>query len=164
MGTLNCASTDATNCDIQVNADGSISSIEGYTFTGSRDARAAVAAADAMEDPDYLAFGVWLIEDNDDGTDGNQPAFAAFANGGEPIANFTDDGTNNDNYTLLTGTATYNGDAAGVYTQGDSVDWFEGDATLTANFGAPGTATDPEADDDEIGTVSGMINNIMAGV
>jgi hypothetical protein len=63
----------------------------------------------------------------------------------------------------LTGTAIYNGNAAGVYTQGDSVDWFEGDATLTANFGAPGTDADAEAADDEIGTVSGMINNIMAG-
>jgi hypothetical protein len=60
MGTLNCA--DTANCDIQINADGSISSIEGYTFTGSRDAVAAVEAADAMEDDDYLAFGVWLQE------------------------------------------------------------------------------------------------------
>ena len=35
--------------------------------------------------------------------------------------------------------------------------------TLTANFGAPGTDDDAEADDDEIGTISGMIDNIMAG-
>ena len=163
MGTLNCA--DAANCDITINADGTIATIEGYTFTGSRDAVAAVAAAPAMENNDYLAFGVWLIEDADGTTAGEPKSFAAFANGGEPIADFTADtvdGVSN-NYTLLTGTATYNGDAAGVYTQGDSVDWFEGDATLTANFGAPGTATDPDADDDEIGTISGMIDNIMAG-
>ena len=39
-GTLNCA--DAANCDISINADGTIATIEGYTFTGSRDAVAAV--------------------------------------------------------------------------------------------------------------------------
>ena len=63
----------------------------------------------------------------------------------------------------LTGTASYTGKATGVHTDGASVDYFEGDASLTADFGAPGTATDPAADDDEIGTISGMINNIMAG-
>ena len=154
MGTLNCA--DAANCDIQIDAAGAITVIEGYTFTGSRDAVAEVEAAVAMENPDYLAFGVWLQEDSNGDTEGTPKAFAAFANGGEPIDSFA-------TYVTLTGTANYSGDAAGVYTQGDSVDWFEGDASLTANFGAPGTDEDADADDDEIGTISGMINNIMAG-
>ena len=100
-GTLACSET---TCDIELNADGTISEIMGYEFTGSRDAVAAVTAAPAMEDLDYLAFGVWLMEDGDDGTEGNQPSFAAFANGGETIADF-------DDYVTLTGTATYRGNA-----------------------------------------------------
>ena len=154
MGTLNCA--DAANCDIQIDAAGAITEIGGYTFTGSREAVAAVTAADATEDNDYLAFGVWLREDTNGDTEGTPKAFAAFANGGEPIADFT-------NYVTLTGSATYRGSATGVYTEGSGVDYFEGNAMLMANFGAPGTDTDPEADDDEIGTISGSISGIKVG-
>ena len=149
-GTLNCADD---GCDIQVNADGSIQSIDGYEFTGSRDAVAGVEAADAMQDDDYLAFGVWLREDANGETEGTPKTFAAFANGGEPIASF-------DDYVTLTGTATYRGSATGVYTEGSGVDYFEGDATLTANFGKPGTDDDADAADDEIGTISGSIHGI----
>lgn len=152
-GTLSCLEA---GCDIELNADGTIAEIEGYEFTGSRDAVAAVTAAAAMENDDYLAFGVWLMEDGDTDTPGDQPSFAAFANGGEPIVDFA-------TYVTLTGTASYLGKAAGVHTAGDSVDWFEGVASLTANFGAPGTDDDADDDDDEIGTISGMINKIMAG-
>ena len=147
-GTLSCSDM---GCDITVEADGNVTLIDGYVFTGSRDAEAAVAPADAMEDPDYLAFGVWLIEDGDTAAAGNQPSFAAFANGGEPFEF--------EPYDILTGTANYLGKAAGVHTEGDSVDWFEGDASLTANFGeAPEMGVD-----DQNGTISGMIDNIMAG-
>ena len=38
----------------------------GYEFTGRSGSRdAAVEAADAMENMNYLAFGVWLREDSD---------------------------------------------------------------------------------------------------
>ena len=161
-GTLSCGDLDA-NCDIEVNADGTITAIAGYVFTGSRDAVAAVAPAAAMEDADYLAFGVWLREDTNGDTEGTPKAFAAFANGGEPITDFNSDGDNNDNYTLLTGIATYRGSATGVYTEGSGVDYFEGNATLTADFGAPGIAGDAEADDDEIGTITGSIHGIYVG-
>ena len=158
-GTLICSDSDA-GCDIELDADGDITAISiGYEFTGSREAVAAVTPADAMEDNDYLAFGVWLIEDANGTTEGTPKAFAAFANGGEPIDNFA-------TYVALTGKAEYSGKAAGVYTQGDSVDWFEGDASLMANFGAIDTdeerATDPPADT-TIGAISGTISKIKVG-
>ncbi len=152
-GTLICVDE---GCDIQVNADGTVSMIDGYEFTGSRDAVAGVEAAAAMQDDDYLVFGVWLQEDTNGQTEGTPKAFAAFANGGEPITDFGI-------YLTLTGTATYRGNATGVYTEGSGVDYFEGAATLIANFGAPGTADDDEAADDEIGTIKGSIHGIYVG-
>ena len=94
--------------------------------------------------------------DADTGTDGNQPAFGAFANGGDPFAAGAD-------LVAITGTATYEGSAAGVKATASAVDYFTADATLTAKFGAPGTDADPDAVDDEAGTITGKIHNIMAG-
>ena len=151
MGSLNCSSPAPTaGCSVSIAENGDIT-VEGFTFTGSRAERAAVESALAAENPDYLVFGIWLDEDGSTDPD-SQPAFAAFAGGGEGITSFVD-------YAALTGTATYTGSAAGVYTAGESVDWFEGDAELDADFGeAPETG-----DDDQNGTISGMISNIMAG-
>ena len=153
MGTLTCPDGDA--CSVETNADGVIT-LTGYEFTGSRAERKAVEESSAAENNDYLAFGVWLQEDTNGDTEGTPRAFAAFANGGDPIANF-------DAYVTLTGTANYKGKATGVYTAGSSVDYFEGNASLTANFGAPGTATDDDAPDDEAGTIKGDITSIVAG-
>ena len=153
MGTLTCPDGDA--CSVETDADGDIT-LTGYEFTGSRAERAAVTATGAAENNDYLAFGVWLQEDTNGDTEGTPRAFAAFANGGEPITDFSD-------YVTLTGTANYNGKATGVYTAGSSVDYFEGTASLTANFGAPGTEGDDEAADDEAGTIKGSITSIVAG-
>ena len=51
----------------------------------------------------------------------------------------------------ITGSATYNGKAAGAHHKtGEGVNWFDGDASLTAEFG----------EDDEAGTISGAISNI----
>ena len=147
-GTLSCPE-GTTNCDIQIDADGAITAIEGYVFTGSREAKDTVTAMTAEQqaaaNADYLVFGVWLREDTLD--------FGAFATGGSTAPAAAE----------ITGTATYEGSATGVYTAGSSVDYFQGDATLTANFGAPGTDTDPTAADDEAGTITGMIDNIVAG-
>ena len=105
-----------------------------------------------MEDPDYLAFGVWLMEDGDADAEDVQPAFAAFAGGGQQLTADTYDAA-------LTGTATYNGKATGVYTEGEGVDYFEGDAMLTANFGV-----EPETGDDlSNGMIKGTIDDIMVG-
>ena len=60
----------------------------------------------------------------------------------------------------LHGTASYRGSATGVYTAGESVDYFQGRASLTANFGA---TPDAGATDAAEGTVTGMIDQIMVG-
>ena len=134
-GTLTCG--DA--CDITLGEDGAVTAIEGYTFTGSRAAREAVTAADATENNNYLAFGLWLEESDDGATD----TFGSFAVGGtDYTVNVAD---------AVTGTAEYSGKAAGAHHKtGEGVNWFDGDASLTANFGA--------ADAD--GTIHGSISNI----
>ena len=138
-GTLTCGET----CNIELGDDGAVTEISGYTFAGSRETVKVVTAEDAMDEKDYLIFGLWLDE-GDDGTD-----FGAFANGG---------GSNNYKYTdtvnqAVTGEATYSGHAAGAHHKtGDGVNWFHGDASLTADFGK---ATD------EAGTISGEISNIQ---
>ena len=149
-GTLSCPE-GTTNCDIQIDADGAITEIAGYVFTGSREARAAVtamdAAAQAAANQDYLAFGVWLHEDGDGNGTADDPQFGAFAAGGSAVTTTTYGGAE------VTGQAQYNGSATGVYTEGSSVDYFQGDATLTAKFG----------DATALGTITGEINNIYAG-
>ena len=155
-GTLSCPE-GTVNCDIQIDADGDITALEGYVFTGSREAKAEVTAMTAEQqataNADYLVFGVWLREDTDGNDTLDDPSFGAFARGGSTARVVA----------AVTGMATYRGSATGVYTAGDSVDYFQGNASLTANFGAPGTDTDPAADDDEAGTITGMINGIVAG-
>ena len=138
-GTLTCG--DA--CDITLGEDGAVTDISGYTFTGSREASDAVtamdAAAQAAANNDYLMFGLWLQESDDGATD----TFGSFAAGG---ANYAVNVQN-----AVTGTATYSGSAAGAHHRtGDGVNWFHGDARLTANFGAA----------DAAGSISGAISNI----
>ncbi len=143
-----CGSTTPTDCQFEIE-DGELTRLVKYVVNVTEDDFELTAATGPVPDSDYLAFGVWL-------NDGDSPGVAAFADGGEPIASFAD-------YVTLTGTATYNGKATGVYTAGSSVDYFEGDASLTANFGAPGTADDENAADDEVGTIQGSITSIYAG-
>ena len=150
MGTLTCP--DGVTCNIQTDADGAVTAITGYQFSGSREVRAEVEAADEMPNMDYLAFGVWLMEDDPE-TDGDQTEFAAFAGGGQAVAGGTYSAA-------LFGTASYSGKAAGVYTAGSSVDWFEGNASLTANFGE---TPDEGETDTAAGTISGSITSIVAG-
>ena len=142
-GTLTCPDTAA--CTASTAEDGTIT-VTNYVFTGSREGRAAVAEAAAVtEMPNYLAFGVWLQE----AENANVPDVGVFADGGSTA----------EVDVVVTGSARYMGDAAGLYTQGSSVDYFQGDATLTAEFGE-----EPEmGDDTALGTITGKINNIMAG-
>ena len=155
-GAYSCSVTNG--CSIQV-TDGKITGVVGtgtllFSTTG---AQTIVAEAAAMENIDYLAFGVWLDEDDsaNNGGSGN-PQFAAFAGGG----------TTSETPATLTGKATYNGAATGVYTAGSSVDYFQARATLMADFGA--IDTDPEKTavppaDTSLGMISGTIDRIVAG-
>lgn len=140
-GTLTCPSGTTCSVDATTAADGTvtINAVTGYLFTGSRAAREAVTAAVATENNNYLAFGLWLEESDDGATD----TFGAFAVGGT--------GYDVGPVDAVTGTAMYSGKAAGAHHKtGEGVNWFDGDASLTANFGG---AT-------EAGSISGMINNI----
>ena len=114
----------------------------------------AATAASPMND--FLAFGVWMDEDVDGAGSETAPGFGAFASVGTSFATPA----------TLVGKATYNGAATGVYTEGTKVDYFQGSATLKADFGAIDTsaerATDPAADT-TLGTVTGTIDNIVAG-
>ena len=119
MGTFTCT---ADNCSIALNDDGTgVTSITGYTFTGTRAAEAAVTADDNI---DYLLFGLWLDEDAAATPD---DSFGAFGTGGDPFEMSAVE--------TLTGSATYNGEAVGAHHMtGEAVSWFDADATLTANF------------------------------
>ena len=135
-GTLSCT---GDTCNLVLDEDGAVTTVAGYTFTGSRATVEAVTAADATENNNYLAFGLWLEESDDGDTD----TFGSFAVGG------TDYAVNVAN--TVTGTAIYSGKAAGAHHRtGDGVNWFNGDALLTANFGDATAA----------GTISGAISNI----
>ena len=151
MGSLMCPADTA--CSAITDDDDTITAY-GYVFTGSRAAKDAVTEMTAAQQAaanDYLVFGVWLDGDDNANNDGTgDPQIAAFANGGR---NFTTP-------VALYGTATYRGSATGVYTAGESVDYFQGRASLTANFG---DTPDQGVTDSAAGTVTGMIDEIMVG-
>ena len=150
--TLACGRIPPTACSHEI-VDGKLTSLDGYVVSVSAVATFVLAADKvAVPDTSYLAFGVWLIGDDPDTPDTVETAFGAFANGGTPTTAATYDAA-------LTGSAKYMGAATGVYTAGTSVDYFQGDATLTAEFGEK-----PETGDDTaLGTITGTIDDIVAG-
>ncbi len=96
-----------------------------------------------VQDTDYLAGGVWLyVPDTASSTDDYE--FGAFADGSDPFTQ--------SNIMALTGSATYLGDAVGVYSlkeaSSTTIGNFDGDVRLTADFGAA----------DSLGTISGVID------
>ena len=151
-GTFDCV--DPTTCRVTRSGTGNngehvagqtkVTSISGYRFTGT----GTTAEVLSMLDDTWLAFGVWLTETVAEGT--NNYAFGAFADGGAAIG---DDGepTGVDS---VTGTAQYEGKAAGVHSTDTAVDFFHGDVTLDADFDAGST--------DSTGTITGSVHNIMA--
>ena len=94
-----------------------------------------------------LAIGHWLYVP-EDVTDSVNYEFGVFASGGDPFeASYL---------AALTGTATYLGDALGMYyvdglSSSPTVGSFTADAILTADFG----------DDSETGFISGEVNNFV---
>ena len=110
------------------------------SFTGD------IAAVIAGDNADYLAFGFWLQE----AAESAPPGFDTFS-GGEltfPTA------------MALIGKATYTGAATGVYTEGSKVDYFKASASLVADFGKLGP---DNVADQALGSITGKINNIVAG-
>lgn len=125
----------------------------GLTFTPEGGTAQPVPSilADTLPAADYLAFGHWLYVPDDAAEPDDVPPtlgydFGVFASGGDPFTAA--------NLRGLTGTATYEGDAAGMYYVGGlsgrpDVGSFTADVELTANFGS----------NVETGTISGQVGN-----
>ena len=120
-GSYQC--TGAT-CTSSANANGSITFSTGWTFTANTGAMVSVA------DDAYMKFGWWM---RDDLTSVGLPDYVAVFHG-------TEGGTAVTNVSAQTGTATYEGGAAGKYAWRDRVadtahgGHFTAKAMLTANF------------------------------
>lgn len=100
------------------------------------------------EDSEFLTFGWWM---NEPAKSTGAYSFAAFYNGNAYV-DATDVTTGNTAVGAgVSGSATYNGNAAGRYVVSGEGGSFTADATLTAKFG---NAT-------EMGSVSGMIDNFQ---
>lgn len=118
------------------------------TFTPSDGTAATTLTAgtvtNTVADADYLAGGVWLIVP-DDVASAAGFEFGAFADGSDPFMQSS--------LAAVTGTATYTGDATGVYSAKEAGDFTGGflnaDVRLTANFG----------DANGLGTINGSITN-----
>ena len=140
-GTFTCT---GDTCSLSYTGSGDKVMVEtatGYTFSGSREAVTAVAAAAKS---DYLLFGVWLDEVAEGEAEGAD-SFGAIATGGQPFSN---------NVLALEGKATYRGSAVGAHHKtGSGVSFFDGDANLAADF----------KDADTAGTIEGTIENISVG-
>ena len=147
MGTYNCASAD---CEATVNDEGVTTTLVG-TWTFTPDAGVTVD----VDDDDYLHYGFWVKSSVTDGVM-SYDAVQTFA--GSSLDANTD-------VSSVTGTATYEGNAADVYTH-DTIDdvgdvdvvgagTFTADVSLTANFGGTSVAEDDQ------NTVSGEVTNFM---
>ena len=164
-GTLNVSATDnvpmrsgrffcaaGTACSISVDEDGAIVATQGYVFQPQ------ISGTDSTPDADYLAWGVWLTVP-DAAPAADQLAVAgAFASGNDVFQVRAE----------LTGTATYNGVATGLYSAGGMVEYFDADVSLTANFGGTvGADNDTDTLDINdgllIGAVTGSVSGIRAG-
>ena len=98
MGTYDCR---AANCSVTVDDDGEVATMSG-TWVFTPDSGAMVDVADR----DYLTYGFWLSTTTKDGAIASYDTVQTFATSSLPTS--TGLGT-------VTGTATYEGDAAGVY-------------------------------------------------
>ncbi len=100
------------------------------------------AAIPDDDDTDYLAGGIWVHVPNDT-TAINDYAFGAFVDGNDPFTQ--------SNLAAVTGTANYEGEATGVYTNTseDENIFFDAEASLTADF----------ADGTNLGTIRGTIHD-----
>ncbi|MCY3954873.1 MAG: hypothetical protein OXF47_02615 [Nitrospira sp.] len=100
------------------------------------------------DDLDYLSAGIWIYvpEEAADSMDLDDVVYGTFARGNRPFSQ--------DNLPGLTGEATYEGDAIGLYTDETTTTagLFNATVALTANFG----------DASQTGTISGSVTNFSA--
>ncbi len=148
-GEYRCAAAAANACVSHDAGDGAVR-LEGSTWIFDPDS----GAMAMMVDPSFAYFGWWLNKGTADDVEagvfhGVTDLTGDEATLGPAIAT---------NFTPLGGKATYKGSAAGKYAINPSISTASGghwtaDATLTADFG----------DEAANGTISGMVENFMAG-
>ena len=148
-GTYTCSGTD--ECTVTVDDEGDVTAIAGmWIFTPGTD------ATSSQPDYEYLSYGFWLKKtaDADDATTYNEVETFATATGVVPTADGLDD---------VTGSATYDGDAVGVYVKNVLDDQanivsatsghFKADVELTATFGGGNVAANSQF------TIGGTLDN-----
>ena len=148
-GTFSCANAEGCVFIVDRRQGDYYNASTGVTFTSSGGTTQQVDARINPTVPaaDYLAFGHWLHVP-EDVTDMDAYDFGVYASGGDPFETT--------NLAGLTGTATYEGDAVGMYyvdglSSSPDVGAFTADVALTADFG-DGSAT---------GFIDGEVNNFM---
>ena len=148
-GTYSCTPADGAPCTSNLTAGGVVlAGGGGWSFNPVDTAMV------SQPDANYAYFGWWLNKDAS-----GDPEVDVFhgSNQAVDISGAT--------FTALGGTATYKGAAIGKYAMNRGADQYAtgghwtADATLTANFEDP-DAADPVA---AAGSISGMIDNFMAG-
>ena len=152
-GTYRCHT--GNECTVTLDGDGMITAMStGWIFTPDEGAMSPVA------DADYLHYGVWLMRTTDeDGTTYDEVQTFAGASDGLPASS---------SVAQVTGSASYEGGATGVYTRNHEYDSATGDLTnatsghftadvaLTATFGQVN-------DDNDEGTIAENLLNTLTG-
>ena len=152
-GQFQCKDTET--CTVE-RTGGKVTTLTNYEFVPSATQTETVMekAVDKV-DTDYLTFGVWLKRGH--GFTAGRRLRKRKQRQQQSVhwANILQG---------LGGSATYRGPAVGVYTDGSSVEHFDGNAELTANFGDPSVVADPNAtpavdqSDGTLGTIEGTID------
>ena len=157
-GRVFCDTTNAAGCALSIDEDGKITAVTaGYGW------QPIASGTTPSNDADYLAWGVWLTVPDAAPSDdaATNAAAGAFASGSDVFEVRAE----------LTGTATYNGVATGLYSAAGMVEYFDADVSLMANFGgtlgADSTPGSEAAATDNngllLGAVTGSVSNIKAG-
>ena len=141
-GTFHCDRAGGGSCPVRFISSGGVT---GTSFSGTDWMFTPQGTTTTTEsDTDYLSGGVWLFVP-DNAASADDYVFGAFVDGNDPF--------DQSNIMALQGSARYEGDATGVYSEktaeSTAIGYFNGDVELTANFG--GTS--------DLGTISGSITN-----
>ena len=146
-GTFSCAGAGGCTFATDHRPGDYYASSPGVTFTpyGGTAQPVTPSWSGTVPNADYLAIGHWLYVP-EDVTDSVNYEFGVYASGGDPF--------NISHLAALAGTATYLGDAVGMYyvdglSSSPTVGSFTADAILTADFG----------DGSETGFISGEVSN-----
>ena len=155
MGTYRCTGTAV--CTVDINAMGKVEKVgDGWIFTPDS------GATSDQPDYDYLNYGFWLQKTADEDGVLTYDEVQTFAGSSVDASG---------SVAAVTGSATYNGGATGVYVHSEvnsdgspvatTAGQFAADASLTATFAQ--TVNDPETTVDESGRIPPNLVNTLTG-